>query len=346
MLDVFLKYFKNENTIADTELKTKTSDGDEVQFFKLYIDWHIFIIYAATTDEKAEDMSKGMLYHIIGIGDDENNSSVFFLNETTKKLFTQEELTKLNSISNSPLLDFEDLKNSVQKAMDGSSPEKYIHKIPDEESIAAFRNYAASKDFEKFSFSKNLEEDIIQDVIDALDDYSHAFMFDGTITFDLVGVRGTWANNIAVAFLLSIFRPEFPFYDFKSEKDKFVGQVLRHIKRIKKNKLSPAYKYRAIPDAIQGYDHVTIDFLDAEKHPKTITVKSSAFKCIKAGYNCSGEKDIYMTITNKMADTDTLRILDEETPGIMDEAYPRYWLLWSSILCIRTKKQILWHFSQ
>lgn len=345
MFDVFLKYFKNESTIANTELKTKTSNGYEVQFFKLYIDWHIFIVYAATTDEKAGDAVGGILYHIIGMGDDKNKRSVFFLNETTKKLFTQEELIRLNSISNSPLLNFEDLKNAIRKTMDGSAPEKYIHEIPDAESIDTIRNHPDSKEFAKFFFSKNPEEDIIQDVVDAIDDYSHVLMYDGTITFDLVGTRGKWSNNIAVAFLSSIFQPEFPFYDFKSEKDKYASEILRHIKRIKEDKLSLIYKYRTIPDAIQGHDYVTIDFLDTPKNPRTITVNSSVFKCIKAGYNWSGEKDIYMSITNKMAGTDTLRKLDKETLGIMDEAYPRYWLPWSSILCIRTEKQILWHFN-
>lgn len=236
MFDVFLKYFKNESTIANTELKTKTSNGYEAQFFKLYIDWHIFIVYAATTDEKAGDTVGGILYHIIGMGDDKNKRSVFFLNETTKKLFTQEELIRLNSISNSPLLNFEDLKNAIRKTMDGSAPEKYIHKIPDAESIDTIRNHPDSKEFAKFFFSKNPEEDIIQDVVDAIDDYSHVLMYDGTITFDLVGTRGKWSNNIAVAFLSSIFQPEFPFYDFKSEKDKYASEILRHIKRIKEDK--------------------------------------------------------------------------------------------------------------
>lgn len=343
MLDVFLKYFKDNSA---TELETKASNGNEVQFLKLYIDWYTFIMYAAITDEKTEDNVEGILYHIIGMGNDENKCSVFFLNETTQKLFTQEELTKLNSISHSPLLNFEDIKNAVRKAMDGSAPEKYIHKIPDAEGIATVRNHSIDKDFEKFSFSKKPEEDIVQDVVDAIDDYSHALMFDGTITFDLVGVRGKWASDIAVIFLTLIFQPEFPFYNFTDEKDKYVNQTLKCIKKARRNKSSLSYKYHTIPDAIRKFDNVTIDFLDSKKTPKTITVKSAAFKNIRVDYDGS-EKDIYMSITNKTANISALRTIDEAFPDItIDEAYPKHWLPWGSILCIRSGNQILWHFSK
>lgn len=343
MFDIFLKHFKDNNV---TEFEAKTSDGNVVRFFKLYIDWYTFIIYAAITNGKSEDDISGILYHIIGMGDDENKRSVFFLNETSKKLFTQEELTELSSIANTPLLDFESIKNAIRKAMDGSAPEKYIHKIPDAESIATIRNHFIDKDFVKFSFSKNPEEDIVQDVVDAIEDYSHVLMFDGTITFDLVGVRGKWASDIAVIFLTLIFQPEFPFYNFTDEKDKYVNQTLKCIKKVRRNKSSLSYKYHTIPDAIQKFDNVTIDFLDSKKAPKTITVKSAAFKNIRVDYDGS-EKDIYMSITNKTADISALRTIDKAFPDItIDEAYQRHWLPWGSILCIRSGNQILWHFSE
>lgn len=343
MFDIFLKHFKDNNV---TEFEAKTSDGNVVRFFKLYIDWYTFIIYAAITNGKSENDISGILYHIIGMGDDENKRSVFFLNETSKKLFTQEELTELSSIANTPLLDFDSIKNAIRKAVDGSAPEKYIHKIPDAESIATIRNHFIDKDFVKFSFSKNPEEDIVQDVVDAIDDYSHVLMFDGTITFDLVGVRGKWAKNIAVTFLYSVFQPEFPFYNFSNEKNKYVSRILKHIKKARKNKRSLSYKYHAIPGAVQKYDNVTIDFLDSEKRPRTITVKSAAFKNIRVNYDGYAE-DIYMPVTNETTDMNALQILDKAFPDIIiDEAYPRHWLPWGSILCIRYKNRILWHFSE
>lgn len=342
MVNDFLRYF---NEPYETEFEAKTRDGKKVRFCKAYLDECIFIMYATILDEAIDEDGEPIICNVVGIGDKENNRSVFFLNDTSKKLFTPAELEKLQKISGSPLRDYDDIRKSIREAMDGTAPDKYIYEIPCSDSIACARHFVVEKDYEKFSFSSHPEEDIIQNVVDTIDDFSRAVEFDGNMTINKVAVRGDWANLIAAFFLTSVFYPEFPYYNLRDEKDSYVSQILNFIKRDSEDKTSLTFKYHTIPAAIQGQDTVTIDFLDAKKRPRTIEVKSVAFKSIKAIYD-SGEKDIYMPITDEVSDTNSLLTLDMAFPDYTEDYYPRRWFPWGSILCIRSENQILWHFSE
>lgn len=342
MVKDFLEYF---NKPYEIESKMKTPDGNKASFFKAYLDGCTFIVYATIVDRSVDDDGDPIFYDIVGIGNEENKRSVFFLNETTERLFTQKDLVELYNVSGSPLLDFADIKEFIRKAVDGSAPDTYIHEIPDAESLSIGKSFTLEKDFEKYAFSKHPEEDIIQDVVDALEDYSHAVKFDGSISVNKVPVRGAWANTIVDFFLTSIFHPEFPYFNLKDEKDSYVSEILKLIKMAGEDKTSLEFKYHTIPDAIQGHDTVTIDFLDDQKNPKTITVKSVAFESIKAMYD-QGEKDIFMPITYEVSDTNSFLTLEMAYPDYSENIYPRLWFPWGSILCIRSGNQILWHFSE
>lgn len=342
MVKDFLEYF---NKPYETEFEAKTQDGKKVRFCKAYLDECIFIVYATILDETVDEDGEPIIYNIVGIGEEESNRSVFFLNDTSKKLFTPAELEKLQKISGSPLRDYDDIKKSIREAMDGTDPDKYIYEIPCSDSIACARHFVVEKDYEKFSFSSHPEEDIIQDVVDTIDDFSRAVEFDGNMTINKVAVRGDWANLIVAFFLTSVFYPEFPYCNLKDEKDSYVSQILNFIKMANEDKTSLTFKYHTIPDTLQGHDTVTIDFLDDQKNPKTITVKSVAFESIKTIYD-SGEKDIYMPITYEVSDTNSLLTLDMAFPDYTEDYYPRRWFPWGSILCIRSGNQILWHFSE
>lgn len=342
MVKDFLRYF---NEPYETEFEAKTQDGKKARFCKAYLDECIFIMYATILDEAIDEDGEPIIYNIVGIGDKENNHSVFFLNDTSKKLFTPAELEKLQKVSGSQLRDYDDIKKSIREALDGTDPDKYIYEIPCSDSIAYVRSFLIEKDYEKFAFSSHPEEDIIHDVVDTIDDFSRAVEFDGNMTINKVAVRGDWANLIVTFFLTSVFYPEFPYYNLRDEKDSYVSQILNFIKRDSEDKTSLTFKYHTIPDALQGHDTVTIDFLDDQKNPKTITVKSVAFESIKTIYN-SGEKDIYMPITYEVSDTNSLLTLDRAFPDYTEDYYPRRWFPWGSILCIRSGNQILWHFSE
>lgn len=342
MVNDFLRYF---NEPYETEFEAKTQDGKKVRFCKAYLDECIFIVYATILDETVDEDGEPIIYNIVGIGEEESNRSVFFLNDTSKKLFTLAELEKLQKISGSPLRDYDDIKKSIREAMDGTAPDKYIYEIPCSDSIACARHFVVEKDYEKFSFSSHPEEDIIQDVVDTIDDFSRAVEFDGNMTINKVAARGDWANLIVTFFLTSVFYPEFPYYNLRDEKDSYVSQILNFIKMANEDKTSLTFKYHTIPDALQGHDTVTIDFLDDQKNPKTITVKSVAFESIKAMYD-QGEKDIFMPITHEVSDTDSFLTLEMAYPDYSENIYPRLWFPWGSILCIRSGNQILWHFSE
>lgn len=342
MVNDFLRYF---NEPYETEFEAKTWDGKKVRFCKAYLDECIFIVYATILDETVDEDGEPIIYNIVGIGEKESNRSVFFLNDTSKKLFTLAELEKLQKISGSPLRDYDDIKKSIREAMDGTAPDKYIYEIPCSDSIAYVRSFLIEKDYEKFAFSSHPEEDTIQDVVDTIEDYSRAVEFDGNATISKVAVRGDWANLIAAFFLTSVFYPEFPYYNLRDEKDSYVSQILNFIKRAREDKTSLTFKYHTIPAAIRGQNTVTIDFLDDQKNPKTITVKSVAFESIKAMYD-QGEKDIFMPITHEVSDTDSFLTLEMAYPDYSENIYPRLWFPWGSILCIRSGNQILWHFSE
>lgn len=189
MVKAFLRHF---NKPYEIKSEMKTPDGNKARFCKAYLDECIFIMYATILDEAIDEDGEPIIYNIVGIGDKENNRSVFFLNDTSKKLFTPAELEKLQKISGSPLRDYDDIKKSVREALDGTDPDKYIYEIPCSDSIAYVRSFLIEKDYEKFAFSSHPEEDIIQDVVDTIEDYYCAVEFDGNATISKVALRGDW----------------------------------------------------------------------------------------------------------------------------------------------------------
>lgn len=343
MVNKFLKFF---NEVFKMKFKTKTPDGKEVRFFKSYIDEGVFAVYAVVMDDTVDENDDVIFYDIIGIGDEnDSDHAIFFINDMSKKIFTPQELEKLQKMSSSPLRTFDDIKTCFREAMDDTVPEKYIYKFPYADITKDVRDSLANDSADKFAFSENPGKDIMQDVMDTINDYSRGIEYNKKRAINMSAVRGSWAHIIVKLFLVSVFHPKFPYFYLKEEKNKYIKNILKCIEKRKEDPTSLAFRYRTIPDAVRDHNTVTIDFLDSKKRPRTITVKSAAFENINV-LSDRGKRNIYMPITDEVSDTDTLLTLDAAFPDCAEKYYPRNWFSWGSILCIRSENQILWHFSE
>ena len=190
-----------------------------------------------------------------------------------------------------------------------------------------------------FLFNREEEENLDTETADMLDWFESiqcliSRRFDRAIW--MMDEPGGWSGQLAKYWLLSVFEPEYPYFDVAKEKEKYLEQIDKLIDEFNEDKDNIIHIYLEMLHATEGHDEVIVDFINDCGFVDSIPLKAEAFK---SWCTSDGIEDFSIAVENFCSDKEVLAAVAEnmeydEEDGLL--------LNRDDILAIRDGDSVLW----